>query len=200
MYEFHKGAVGYDLDFCLALKALVQDRINKSLVFEEDHPRVKCEFHTRIVGNSIEECKSFKLKLKKLIDMKSLAIKEEGSCAYVLISYPNNKKCKGPMNPLKVLFHKEKFEDVANEIPLFPCKRIKIPPWNSNVMTHANRSKGEVGDGSKRVMSSDKVEGKELEDSHANVDEFADPNLQMAKNEQLIMPSVPCQHPLLLIP
>ncbi|KAI5426549.1 hypothetical protein KIW84_032111 [Lathyrus oleraceus] len=39
--EFHKGAVGHDLDSYLALKALVRELSNKkSLVFEEDHPKV----------------------------------------------------------------------------------------------------------------------------------------------------------------
>lgn len=128
------------------------------------------------------------------------ALKEEGSGAYILISEPNNEKFKGPLNPLKVLYDKKKVDDVANEIPLFPCETIEMPPWNSNVMTHTSRSKGKVEDGSKRVMFSDKVEGKELEDRHANIDEFVNPNLQMANKEQFIMPSVSYQHPLLLIP
>lgn len=70
--EFHKVAVGHDRDSCLALKAFVQDLIiNKSLVLEEDHPRVKCEFRVGTVEHSIEEHNSFKLKLQKLIDIKS---------------------------------------------------------------------------------------------------------------------------------
>lgn len=99
----------------------------------------------------------FKLKLQKLINIKSPTLKEEGSDAYVLIFEPNNEKGKGPLNTFKVLFHKEKAENMANMIQLFPCESIEIPSWNSNVMTHASRSKREVGDGLKRVMSSNKV-------------------------------------------
>lgn len=87
---------------------MVQDLINnKSLVFKEDHQRVKCKFHTEVVGNSIEESKSFKLKLQKSIDIKSPTLKEESSGVDVLISKPNSEKGKGPLKLLKVLYHKE---------------------------------------------------------------------------------------------
>lgn len=58
-----------------------------------------------------------------------------------MIPDPDNEKYKVPLNPFKVLFNKEKVEDVANEVSLFPCDSIEIPPWNSNVMTHAIRRK-----------------------------------------------------------
>ena len=178
--EFHKGALGHDLDSCLALKALVRELINKkSLVFEEDHPKVKCGYHTGTMGHSIEECKSFKLKLQRLIDIRSPTLKEEGSGTYTLISGPGNEKGKGPLRPLKVLYHKEDVRDVANELSLFPGKSIEIPSWISNVTTHTNERKGEVSSGSKRVAFNDEIEGKEFEDHHANVKKLVDPNLQV---------------------
>ena len=69
-------------------------------------------------------------------------------------------------------------------------------PWISNVKTHANGSKGELSSGSKRVASNDEIEGKEFEDRGANLKRFIDPNLQVAENEQLVMPKVSCQQPL----
>lgn len=39
---------------------------------------------------------------------------EEGSVLNVLISEPCSEKGKGPLKPLKVSYHKEKIEDVAN--------------------------------------------------------------------------------------
>ena len=159
---------------------MVRELINKkSLVFEEDHPKIKCEYHTGTMGHSIEECKSFKLKLQGLIDIRSPTLKEEGSGTYTLISGPGNEKGKGPLKPLKVLFHKEDVRDVANELSLFPGKSIEIPPWISNVTTHTNERKGEVSSGSKRVAFNDEIEGKEFEDHHANVKKLVDPNLQV---------------------
>jgi hypothetical protein len=176
--EFHKGAVGHDLDSCLALKALVRELINKkSLVFEEDHPKIKCQYHNGAMGHSIKECKSFKLKLQGLIDIRSPTLKEEGSSTYTLISEPGNGKGKGPLKTLKVLFHNEDVRDVANELSLFPGKSIEIPPWISNVTTHTNERKGEVSSGSKRVAFDDEIERKEFEDHH--VKKLVDPNLKV---------------------
>jgi len=178
--EFHKGALGHDLDSCCALKALVRGLINKkSLVFEEDHPKIKCGYHTGTMGHSIEECKSFKLKLQRLIDIRSPTLKEEGSGAYTLISGPDNEKGKGPLRPLKVLYHKEDVRDVASELSLFPGKSIEIPSWISNITTHTNERKREVSSGSKRVAFNDETEGKEFEDHPANVKKLVDPNLQV---------------------
>jgi hypothetical protein len=178
--EFHKGELGHNLDSCCALKALVRGLINKkSLVFEEDHPKIKCEYHTGTMGHSIEECKSFKLKLQRLIDLRSPTLEEKGSGTYILISGPSNVKGKGPLKPLKVLYHKEEIKDVANEISSFPGESIEIPSWISNATTHTNERKGEVSSGSKRVAFNDEVERKEFEDHHANVKKLVDPNLQV---------------------
>jgi hypothetical protein len=59
-------------------------------------------------------------------------LEEEGSSTYILIFGPSNVKGKGPLKPLKVLYHKEEVRDVANEISSFPGKSIEISPWISN--------------------------------------------------------------------
>ena len=104
-------------------------------------------------------------------------MEEEGSSTYILISGPSNVKGKGPLKPLKVLFHKEDVRDVANELSLFPGKSIEIPSWISNVTTHTNERKGEVSSGFKKVAFDDEIERKEFEDHH--VKKLVDPNLQV---------------------
>lgn len=56
------------------------------------------------------------LKLERLIHIRSLALKKEGSSASVLISDPYNEKGKGPLKPFKVFYYKEKDEDLENKI------------------------------------------------------------------------------------
>jgi hypothetical protein len=147
------------------------------------------------MGHSIEECISFKLKLQRLIDIRSPTLKEEVSSTYTLISGPSNDKGKGPLIPLKVLYHKEEVREVANEISSYLDKRIEISHWISNVTTHGNGSKGEVSSESKRHAYNDETEGKEFEDHPANVKKLVDPNFQVAENEQLAMPKVLYQQP-----
>jgi hypothetical protein len=147
------------------------------------------------MGHSIEECKSFKFKLQRLIDIRSPTLEEEGSGTHVLISGPGNEKGRGPLKPLKILFHKEDVRDMASELSLFPGKSIEIPSWISNAMTHTNERKGEVSSGSKRVEFNDEIEEKEIEDRRANVKNLVDTNFQVAENEQLAMPKVLYQQP-----
>lgn len=97
-----------------------------------------------------------------MIDIKSPALKEESSSAYILIFESDNEKGKGPLKPLKVFYHKENVKYMDNEIYLFSCESIEIPHWNSNVITHTSRSKAEVRDKSKKVASDNGDKGKEF--------------------------------------
>lgn len=36
-----------------------------------------CEFHDELVGNTVESCRAFKIKVQELIDKKLLTLKEE---------------------------------------------------------------------------------------------------------------------------
>lgn len=88
--------------------------------------KITCGYRSRTMGNSMEGCKSFKLKVKRLVNTRSSSLKKEGSNANVLISETCKEESKGLMKPLKIFYHKEEVEDVDNEISLFPFENIGI--------------------------------------------------------------------------
>lgn len=78
----------------------------------------------------------------------------------VLIPKPCNEAKKGLLEPLKIMYHKEKVGHVPSEISLFTCKNTKIAPQNYNFTIRASGSKEEMGDKLERVASCDEAEEK----------------------------------------
>lgn len=141
--------MGNSVEDCRAFKAKVQKLIDdKSLVFKEDHPKVRCEYYTGTMGHSIEECMGFRIKIQRLIDTKLSALKQENSNAYALIPKTCYEKNKGSLKPLEIMYHKEDIKQLAMGISPFLCENVEVMPRSYNITTHASGSIEEMGNGS----------------------------------------------------
>lgn len=81
--------------------------MKKSLIFEEDNTIVKCEYHTGPVGNCVKEFKGFKVKMQRLIVTRPPTLKKEPLDVDILVPKPYDEESKGPIKPLKIMYHKE---------------------------------------------------------------------------------------------